>query len=131
MKTSEMIAMLEENPKLKFTRSKCAFGYGGSLHLKKGKLCGENESDYPFVLDENNKPMDDWELVREPVTWQEAIQAWLDGKDIEIAECAGCSAFPNCILQEKFTVNIGTDNSHAGFSICRQQFKTAKWYIND
>ena len=27
---------------------------------------------------------DDWQLVRQPVTWQEAIQAWADGKTIRL-----------------------------------------------
>ena len=27
----------------------------------------------------------DWQLVRQPVTWQEAIQAWADGNTIRLA----------------------------------------------
>ena len=29
-----------------------------------------------------NIDFDGWEIVRQPVTWQEAIQAWADGKKI-------------------------------------------------
>lgn len=133
-----MFAMLEKNPKLTlvcrkggneyFMTTETALSTYYKLYAKRDGQITTHPSGHFFG---NISLDDDWQIVREPVPWQEALQAWIDGKEIGVAECAGCSAFPNCILQEKFTVNSETNNPHAGFSICRQQFKSAKWYIND
>ena len=32
----------------------------------------------------NLSTLDNWQLVRRPVTWQEAIQAWADGKRVTL-----------------------------------------------
>ena len=74
MKTSEMIAMLENNPKLRFRRKGWESDY----------ITGENADYYSIRFHK------DWEIVRTPVPWQEGIQARLDGKGVIIKNCTGC-----------------------------------------
>lgn len=124
MKTSEMIAMLEKNPKLRFTRSRVAFGYGGSVHCDQGRLCGANGTTYDFILNIKNEPMDDWQLVREPVTWQEALQAAIDGKRIVCEDCEGCFSGSKCSHNGKKVI------AH-GFTLCLRQLQAGTWYIEE
>lgn len=124
MKT-RMIAMLEENDKHVFESDERCFYLKASVEdgvLVLRELDGKPSNIVCLYLDR------DWQLARQPVTWQEALQAWLDGKDIEIRECAGCSNGENCLGLRETTIRAGGLTS---LSACRQQFKTAKWYIND
>lgn len=130
MKTSEMIAMLEKNPKLKFqyntgSESGVMSCIDGDIKLIEHNGKPANYSQYLIL--HSGYMRQDWQLVREPVSWQEAIQAWLDGKEIEVCECAGCEPVDGhkCGTHSKQTLN------GSGKNLCRQQFKTAKWYIND
>ncbi len=121
MKTSEMIAMLEKNPKLRFTS-------GGEISTMEAICRSGNIELYhiPAELRYEFRRDRDWQLVREPVTWQEALQAWIDGKEIEVCECAGCESIKEhkCYMEKQTIDGLVT-------RLCRQQFKTAKWYINE
>lgn len=100
--TGEMIMALEKNPKLIFT------GEYGALQ----KLTAVIELERLVLRDACGKAVclnalnlnRKWTLVRTPVTWQEAIQAWMDGKAIkcDCNNCCGgspghCFSTPVCI----------------------------------
>ena len=58
----------------------------------------------------------DWQLVRHPVTWQEAIQAWADGKKVSY----------------KYSYNemmYAFQDSNTMMSI--EKVKNAEWYVED
>ena len=58
----------------------------------------------------------DWQLVRQPVTWQEAIQAWADGK----------------VVSYKYSYNemmYAFQDSNRMLSI--EKIKDAAWYVED
>ena len=97
MKLWEVIKALTEDPTKKFERKDRYKHWVMGTDVVGGAISG---STYYFMLDcdgedsygdagkfngnlANNE--DDWQLVRQPVTWQEAIQAWADGKAIRLA----------------------------------------------
>ena len=106
MKTSEMIAALEENRELKFKSS-----LGG---LK--TVCYVNKfNEIEFTnLNQRIRRDRDWQLVREPVTWQEAIQAWIDGKTIKCeypandAKIISSTFYPSCLGPSRENLITGT-----------------------
>ena len=58
---------------------------------------------------------DGWEIVRQPVTWQEAIQAWVEGKRVTLK-------FDRC------------EYAFCGFSDkanTRRAIKSGTWYVED
>ena len=75
MKTREMIKELTENPKKVFMRDY------DELVIKVDKttetLSWESGHEHLCIDDE-------WVEVKQPITWQEAIQALVDGKDIDL-----------------------------------------------
>ena len=79
-----MMGKLMENPSLKAKSDNCVRN-DDILINNKGALMWENKrKNGGYALFEccisNMKAT--WEIVKEPVTWQEAIQAWIDGKNI-------------------------------------------------
>ena len=123
MKTSEMIAMLEKNPKLKFEqlgedKEPGSFIYVGARNII--RWGGRNQEDNPLniVL----KPeYSDWQLVREPVPWHEALQAWAERKTIK------------CNREGQTTTRYSNKetklNDQYGFSLERDEILTGTWYI--
>ena len=94
MKFWEVIKELTEDPTKRFERKDRYKHWVIGTDIRDGEISGGT---YYFMLDcdgedsygdagnfsgnlANNE--DDWQLVRQPVTWQEAIQAWVDGKTI-------------------------------------------------
>jgi hypothetical protein len=65
----------------------------------------------------------EWELVPQEVTWQEAIQAWLDGKDIRI-ELRGKTYIQHYVCRFGLA-----ENSFNGFG--KNFFTEGKWYIEN
>jgi hypothetical protein len=127
--TWEAFKMLGENPKLKFETIKTKYenmvlfvddcGYY-VLHEKGNESkhiepCGN--------LNQNDK----WQLVRQPVTWQEALQARIDGKTIICKNCGGCNDGSKCMLAESRTFF----QSKKVMDVCTNQLKTGTWYIED
>ena len=75
-----MIAMLEENPNLKFKSCYNGFHLEATIDDNLLRISESGiTSDRIKYLNLNS----DWQLVREPVSWQEALQAWIDGKTIK------------------------------------------------
>lgn len=109
MKTSEMIAMLEKNPKLKFKSGNKFFRlYDGQNSLY--GWAGENsEGTWNFNI------KDEWELVAEPVPVWEAIKALQDGKTIS-----------RMIGSERFTYE-----PNSVYSITCTAIKYGEWFIEE
>ena len=76
MKLWEVLKALEENPDKKFK----SVNYNQEeIIISMGADC----YDLPFrVLDSNR----DWQEVKQPVPWQEAIKAWMNGKTIGVTQ---------------------------------------------
>ena len=64
---------------------------------------------------------DGWEIVRQPVTWQEAIQAWADGKTIKTESSDGIRTY-------KRTTN--SLQSVLG-GVTKDEILNGKWYVED
>ena len=100
MKTSEVIEALERNP---WKRFECNLFSGfkalmstrdGYFDLKilncNGELISQEKKGGAF--NENIRVNKDWQEVKQPVTWQEAIEAWANGSSIK-CECEGGVTF--------------------------------------
>ena len=135
-RTSEMIAMLEKHPNPEKLKLDCN---GGKVNFKDGVL----------VWSDNGKPVElslygypiggmgaktggtidkyKWQLVRTPVTWQEAIQAWLDGKTIRCVvpqEYSNGTRDIEFVFQcEDFLINNNEEPPYKSY------FKYGTWYI--
>lgn len=129
--TSEMFAVLEKNPKLKFESKN---GYLASVNKVNGCLQWDKK-DFPTTGLNNNLrlisvgtdyPADKWTLVREPVTWQEAIQARINGKPIKCEKCVGCKEVPGCPKKESQRFD-GIDPWED--TPCWEQLASGTWYI--
>lgn len=59
----------------------------------------------------------DWQLVRQPVTWQEAIEAWADGKEVSYSYTDS-------------DIRYGFEGSNARMMTV-EKIKNAKWYVED
>ena len=139
MKTSEMIAMLEKNPKLRF---RCN-GPGGTVHFvtTSHEKYYKQEALFQGMVrtDEFDKPLppglrffgnvaidSEWELVPHPVPWQEALQAWTEGKTIK-CKCNGCG--PDSTRCGGFTkIFYGASLTMAGL-LCQSMITNGTWYI--
>ena len=97
MKLWEAMELLDENPSLKFeyqdSRKKWILyaNVGGLTGLVFYQLdCWDNNGELMTgtafgSLHGNLTTSNNWQLVREPVTWQEAIQAWSVGKRVKVS----------------------------------------------
>ena len=67
-----------------------------------------------------NIDFDGWEIVKQPVTWQEAIQAWADGKTIKCEHG-----------QITFVYNHDDEffGNHSG--VHKRLFTNGTWYVED
>lgn len=120
MKTSEMIAMLEKNPNLRFKAQNWTDASVVTFLDKRLSIIDSWNGNR--LLDET--VLDcfrlhyDWQLVRTPVTWQEAIQAVLDKKKVT-CECENCGG-----TRDKCTYNSSD-------TVCVYGIKSGTWYIGD
>ena len=78
-----------------------------------------------------NVPLDlDWQLVRQPVTWQEAIQAWADGKKVVWEEDGERRVF-----DRNKSWAIPKYQSHLldqdGDAVTIRMVSGGKWYVED
>ena len=97
MKLWEAMRLLEENPSRKFEyqdvqKKWLLYADAGCYDDRvfymldcwdnKGELITGNRGG---SLHGNLSTLDNWQLVRQPVTWQEAIQAWSAGKLVRVS----------------------------------------------
>jgi hypothetical protein len=111
MKTSEMIALLEKNPKLKFTSSLNGLTFTAFVN-------GREEIEFTKMAGAIDL-MRDWQLVREPVPWQEALQAWANGKTIE------------CVLNENQKETYYSPGKTSILVLTPYNIINGTWYIQD
>lgn len=138
MKTSEMIAMLEKNPKLKFKNFKGDiettvtighYGYFMNSVKRNGEVVDNSKPAYNFFG--NFKADSDWQLVPEPISWQEALQAVLDGKTVVCENCPGC-CYHDCEFKKKHTLILKSSKSNDPCTaFCMEQIQGGTWYIEE
>ena len=117
MKLWEALKALEENPK-KIFKSNEGFGEV-TLEYREGvKFIGIQKTSYGAFISE----LRDWHEVKQPVTWQEAIEAWANGGKVK------------CILHGKsFTYDSSKwGNMYSGDGyLCGSEILNGTWYIED
>ena len=130
MKLSEAMRLLEEDPTRKFE-------YLGDekewlLYANVGGLtglvfymldCWDNNGELMTgtafgSLHGNLTTSNNWQLVREPVTWQEAIQAWADGKVVYVENKAGGRVYRHGGEGEKMY-------------LLQSEITSGAWYVED
>lgn len=126
MKTPEMWKLITKNRQAKVRRL-----LNGSVYYltERGLFRPENRlaGVYCLGIDE------EWELVREPVTWQEAIHAWLDGKGLRVELPGGTIITQDtaCVLGYH-SVIIGRERKKSevpGFA--KDLFTEGKWFVEE
>lgn len=113
MKTCEMLSTLRDNPRLKAILK-------DDILDRKYMVCVAQDGDfYAMRNDEVRTNLilntdDEWEVVQEAVSWQEALQAWSEGKSIKL-ECIDGS-----VVGEFVTLILA-----------REDLTSGKWFILD
>ena len=119
MKTSEMIAMLEKNPKLIYE----SHGSG----LIRAVVSSTGILDFENVIGGTRVDLkrNDWTLVREPVPVWEAIKALTEGKPVK-CECQECCQAVKSVACTFYLLGL-----QSGLSLCSNGVLIGKWYIED
>ena len=113
MKLWEVLKALEENPKKRFTSK---FGsMSAEIFADDLSVNFMHTESLELSLDASR----DWQEVKQPVTWQEAIEAWANGKLIKYENEHGCLTYSGNTLKDE----IGPLASY--------QLTTGTWYIED
>ena len=124
METWEMIKELTKNPKLKF-RNGIDSIVKISDKTKTVVWVDEDGDESPFILYSHAASVDNlhivWELVPQEVTWQEAIQAWIDGKDFRIER-------DGITYEQANFCGLGWFEGRNNW-LYPKLFKEGKWYI--
>ena len=114
MKLWEALKALDENPK-KIFKSNEGFGEV-TLEYRNGiKFIGIQKTINGAFLSELRY----WQEVKQPVPWQEAIEAWANGKRIKYENEHGCLTYSGNTLKDE----LGPLASY--------QLTTGTWYIED
>ena len=121
MKYWEVVKRLTENPALSgvavigSTRYKLYVDDSGTLESKAYSLQpGKNGTS---IGEAGNVDFDGWEIVKQPVTWQEAIQAWADGKKVTVLTMFGLGS--------------REVKKSRGSSITEYEITNGTWYVED
>jgi len=124
MKLWEVIKALEENSKKVFEvegSPSHRIGFSDEGTLSWLNPYGEDNCDFSIATYDNNKYGSDnihtdWQEVKQPVPWQEAIEAWKDGKTI-------------------YSYNPQNHNSYPKdkqiLTICSEEIANFEWYIEE
>ena len=118
-KTWEVVKMLMENPRLRFE---------AKINKKKSNMWIDTEGDLvmdvvetapDYSITDNEWLNAEWHLVETPVTWQEALQAFIDGKRVKcICDVDFCDFNDNCCY---FSLNQP--------DMCIHGLKHGQWFI--
>ena len=134
--SGEMFLMLEENPDLKFVCFKGEDEYIVSMHSsgincyyrQEAKRNGEHYKGEAMPAGlrffGNININDRWQIVRTPVTWQEALQALIEGRTV-LCQCADCTGK----VMHKDENRARECSFPTGRAICITALKTGTWYI--
>ena len=127
MKLWEVIKELTDDPTKRFERKDRYKHWIIGTDVVDGEVIRET---YYFMLDCDGEDSfggniatneDDWQLVRQPVTWQEAFQAWIDGCYIRCEGGGRVSKFKNGSLL--------LDTLECPPS--KWMMKNGKWYVEE
>lgn len=106
--------MLSENPKLKATDEN-----GYEVYIENDSFYGKDTSKLILFLD------GEWKIIQEPVPWQEAIQAWLDGKNVYYY----FNSVKQYLSKDISYLEVLSVFGKRGLS--KDELKVGKWYIED
>ena len=141
MKLWEVMRLLEENPKKRFEATldctsniaRMSVEKGVSRYFKFEVFDGSRriEQSYNAGAFNGNVSLDlDWHEVKQLVTWQEAIQAWADGKKVVWEEDADRRVF-----DRNKSWPIPKYQSHLldqdGDAVTVRMISGGKWYVED
>ena len=117
MKIWEVHKIASENPNAEFRKS----GNTEIVHyFKDGKGQFRTLDGYTGDSLSLTNIFEDWELIPTEVTWQTAIFAWLDGKEIYIE-----------LLGTRYTQRSSFRFGCFATGLTRDCFKIGKWYIKE
>lgn len=122
MKTWEVMRLLEENPNRVYEARLARNPWVVRVRVETGcyKFTGHDANDGDQILQplvEERMTLDlDWHEVKQPVTWQEAVEAWADGKKVSYSYVDSDLGY----VFEDYNATLTTDN-----------LKNAKWYVED
>ena len=126
MKLWEVIKELTEDPTKRFKAKMASEGWTAQMSVSTGpsryfkfavfngaRLIDQSHNGGAF---NGNVALDlDWQLVRQPVTWEEAIKAWADGNNLKI-----------CFADNVYTVRGGEP-----MRIDKNDITSGTWYLED
>ena len=120
MKLWEVMKKLDENPNKRFKNElDSIIGFADNVLQWLEK---DGEIIEPFLVRDRRSGTgichntgDDWQEVKQPVTWQEAIQAWVEGKRVTLK-------FDRC----EYDFCGFSDKSNT-----RRAIKSGTWYVVD
>lgn len=119
MKLWEVMRLLEEDPTKRFETKLASKGWTACMRVDTGHFKFEVFNGKILVDDARmvNVELDlDWQPVRQPVTWQEAIQAWGAGRIVSV-EVGGC--------KYKLT------HEDSIFGLSERMINLGTWYMED
>jgi hypothetical protein len=134
MKTSAMIAMLEKNPNLRFKRP--TWDSDTSIGIKDDAIQMLTKTGEVWTYSGSKSNTDrfvaaclqigvggGWELIQEPVAWQEAMQAWAEGKTVR------------CVFENQQGAIYVFKSFHAkaetSTNLSRDMITKGTWYIDE
>jgi len=120
-KTWEMIKLVSENQNLKFTckgDTLCADVHMNSV----GSLVVTATNDH-FVTNSDFMQAEWKLLIRHPVKWRDALEAYLEGKIVEVY-CDSCEKLGSCM---RSTCVLVPHRQH----ICPVGLQSGTWYIRE
>ena len=130
MKLSEVIEALERNPKKRFECSLIG-GHKGYMYTKDDYYRLDIHDDDGFLIyqqrgggafNDNIHINIDWQEVKQPVTWQEALEAWVNGKRVICKLNEETYAYHiSCLLLVDQDANALSDS----------EIQRGTWYIED
>jgi hypothetical protein len=111
---TQVIIALNENKKLKFKNGEFTLWVNKCGYLMLTDSLGHNR-----YLN-NIHISDEWELIKEPVTFMDALKAYCEGKKIKVQ----CSDYSDCFIRES--------NEYDTFlRVPPTVILKGKWYIED
>jgi hypothetical protein len=119
MKTWEMLKELTENPKKRFKRKNWEGVY---ICSKNGFICDSNGDRYG-IYDVMEDLDGGWEELPREVTWQEAIEAWINKERIEVWQEV------SLVYRSSSGYKLGASEKDKGYHFDRSDFTKGKWYI--
>ena len=133
MKLWEVIKELTEDPTKKFELSdrgnRERIGSDGN-YLRYSWIDSVMISGGPALEDNVDVNNNNWQLVRQPVTWQEAIQAWVDGKKVAWEEDADRRVFDR---NKSWPISKYQNHllDQEGDAVTVRMISGGKWYVEE